>query len=211
MLGVLADLALESEAAQALTLRCAGAMDRQVDVRDEAQFIRLALAVGKYWICKRAPQMVYESMECIGGSAVMDEFIMSRLYRESPINAIWEGCGNVQALDMLRTMEKNPQSFAAYMSELQRNKGKLKVYDEYITRLENDITKTEDYEFRARQLIERMAIAIQGSLLIDSENSLVAEAFCQARMQANQYQMYGTLPKGIDCKAIIERAFPSVL
>ena len=209
MQNVLADLAIESEASLAFTMRMARALDNSGNAHED-NFMRMGTAVGKYWICKRAPGHAYESMECIGGSAVMETSIMPRLYREAPVNAIWEGCGNVQALDVLRAMHKEPESLHAFLSEVKKAKGAHKGFDQFVLGLENEFTNINDMEYRARQIVEKMGLAIQGSLLIQSDNQLIAEGFCESRLTGSGFSMYGTMPKGIDCKAIVDRATPNV-
>ncbi len=210
MQNVLADLAIESEAALAFTMRMARSLDNAGLNAHEDNFMRMGTAVGKYWICKRGPGHAYEAMECIGGSAVMETSIMPRLYREAPINAIWEGCGNVQALDVLRAMQREPESLQAFLAEVNRAKGADKHFDKFVNSLENEFTDLASLEYRARQVVEKMGVAIQGSLLIQADNTLIAEAFCASRLHQNGYNMYGTLPKGIDCGAIVERTTPEV-
>ena len=207
MQNVLADLALESEAALALMMRMAEAMDRQ-DEEHERLLARVGTAIGKYWICKRTPQHAYEAMECIGGSGVMEDCIIPRLFRESPVNAIWEGSGNVQCLDVLRVMAKEPAALEAYMTELAQARGSDSRFDQYLARLQRDLGDTSELEYRSRNLVERLALAMQAALLIRSGDAAVADAFCAGRLDSPDGLNYGTLPKGVDCKRIIERARP---
>lgn len=207
MQNVLADLVLESEAAIALGLRIAHGLD-QPDNEFEQALVRIGTAVGKYWICKRAPQHAYEAMECIGGSGVMEDSIMPRLYREAPVNAIWEGSGNVQCLDMLRAMARSPSSVDAFFAEMTSVKGQHELLDQHVSALKNDLADRQDIEYRARAIVENMALALQASTLLRAGNPLIADAFCQGRLQYRSHQMYGTLPRGIDCRAIIDRAQP---
>jgi len=190
-------------------MRMARALDN-LDDPFEANLMRMGTAVGKYWICKRTPGHAYEAMECIGGSAVMETSLMARLYREAPINAIWEGCGNVQALDVLRALTKEPESLKAFMSEVSKGKGAITEFDDFVKGLEKEFTNPEDFGYRARQIVEKMGLAMQGSLLIQNGNKMIAQAFCLSRMTGDGFQMYGCMPKEIDCKAIIERATPKV-
>ncbi|MCF6216741.1 MAG: acyl-CoA dehydrogenase family protein [Emcibacter sp.] len=211
MQNTLADLILESEAALALTMRIARALDNSENDEQEKLLVRMSTAVGKYWICKRAPGHAYEAMECIGGSGVMEDNIMPRLFRESPINSIWEGSGNVQCLDMLRAMNKNPGSFEAFMSEMEGAKGANRYLDQAINDLGKHFVNQDDMEYRARIIVGKMALAIQASSLIQYADAQVAEAFCAARLSGeNMGWVYGTLPMGIDCPAIIERATPII-
>ncbi|HEX5515518.1 MAG TPA: isovaleryl-CoA dehydrogenase [Gammaproteobacteria bacterium] len=207
MQNVLADLALESEAALAFTLRIAQALDKQ-DQEQERLLARVATAVGKYWICKRTPQHAYEAMECIGGSGVMEDCIMPRLFRESPINAIWEGSGNVQCLDVLRAMGKEPAVVEAFFAEVAEAKGGDPRFDRFLGRLQRDLTDTQDVQYRSRDLVERMALLMQASLLIRAGNAAVADAFCAGRLAEQGGLNYGTLPKGVDCQQIIRRSRP---
>jgi len=211
MQNVLADLILEHEAALALSMRVAKALDNSESNEQEKLFVRITTAVGKYWICKRAPEHAYEAMECIGGSGVMEDTIMPRLFRESPINSIWEGSGNVQCLDMLRAMNKSPKSFDAFMNELNGAFGVNIHLDRAISELKSYFVDQETIEYRARLIVEKMALAIQASCLIQYGDMLVAEAFCNARLSGeNTGWVYGTLPTSVDCQAIIKRATPKV-
>lgn len=207
MQNVLADLALESEAALAFTLRIAQALDNQ-DQEHERLLARVATAVGKYWICKRTPQHAYEAMECIGGSGVMEDCIMPRLFRESPINAIWEGSGNVQCLDVLRAMSKEPAVVEAFFAEVAAAKGNDVRFDRFLERLQRDLTDTQDIQYRSRDLVERMALLMQASLLIRAGNATIADAFCAGRLTEQGRLNYGTLPKSVDCRQVIRRSRP---
>lgn len=209
MQNVLADLALESEAAIALALRIGRGLD-QPGNEFEQLIVRIGTAVGKYWICKRTPLHAYEAMECIGGSAVMEDSIMPRLYREAPVNAIWEGSGNVQCLDMLRAMARTPGSVEALLAELDRVKGQHALLDQHVHALKQDLADKHDIEYRARAIVENMALALQASVLLQAGNTLVADAFCQGRFQSRSHQMFGTLPRGVNCRAIIDRAMPAM-
>ncbi|MCG7198205.1 acyl-CoA dehydrogenase family protein [Marinobacter pelagius] len=209
MQNVLADLALESEAALAYTMRIARALDNQ-DQEHERLLARLATPVGKYWICKRTPNHAYEAMECIGGSGVMEDCIMPRLFRESPVNAIWEGSGNVQCLDTLRAMQKEPDTLEAFFREAAEAKGTDARFDRFLAQLQNDFADISDFQYRARNLVDRMALAMQASLLIRNAPSAVADAFCASRLESNGGMNYGNLPSGTDSEAIIKRATPVV-
>lgn len=205
MQNVLADLALENEAAMTLMMRVARALDQQ-DNEHEQLLARIATPVGKYWICKRTPNHAYEAMEVIGGSGVMETHIMPRLFRESPVNAIWEGSGNVQCLDILRALNKQPEVLEAYFAELARAKGANQQLDHYIKSMQQAFRQTDDLEYRARNLADRMALALQGALLVQYAPDYVADAFCAGRLGEHSGLNYGNLPRGLDCKAIIERA-----
>lgn len=211
MQNVLADLIIENEAALALSMRVARALDNSESNEQEKLFVRITTAIGKYWICKRTPEHAYEAMECIGGSGVMEDNIMPRLFRESPINSIWEGSGNVQCLDMLRAINKTPQTFDAFMNELKGAYGLNKYLDRAINELESYFIDQKTIEYRARLIVEKMALAIQASCLIQYGDTLIAEAFCNARLSGeNTGWVYGTLPESVDCQAIIKRATPKI-
>ena len=207
MQNVLADLALESEAALTLTMRMARAMDRR-DFEQEDLLVRLVTAVGKYWICKRTPNHAYEAMECIGGSGVMEDSMMPRLYREAPVNTIWEGSGNVQCLDVLRAISKTPAVIDAFFAEVAQARGANAALDQLVAGLLKDLRNVRDVEYRARDLVDRMALSLQASLLIRHAPSFVSDAFCQSRLQQAGHHNYGTLPSGVDCAAILARASP---
>ena len=207
MRNVLADLVLENEGALALTMRLARAMDNRAD-RHEDLLVRLCTAVGKYWICKRTPNHAYEAMECIGGSGVIEDSPLPRLFRESPVNAIWEGSGNVQCLDVLRAMQKTPEVVEAFFREVAIAKGASAMLDRWIGVLQEEFNDLADVEYRARGIVDRMALAIQAALLVQHAPPHVADAFCASRLAGGGHRNYGTLPRGVDCAAIIERATP---
>ena len=209
MQNVLADLALESEAAIAMTLRLARALDHR-DEEQEGLLLRLATGLGKYWICKRTPQHAYEAMECIGGSGVMEDSPMPRLFRESPVNAIWEGSGNIQCLDLLRALHKEPRVLEAYLAEVESARGADPALDRLVAMLLRELQDHEDLEFRSRALADRMALALQASLLLRHAPGFVADAFCRSRLESLGHHQVGALPRGVDCAAIIARAMPKV-
>ena len=209
MQNVLADLVIEHEAALALTMRIGRALDVGDASEQEKMLVRVGTAIGKYWICKRTPAHAVEAMECIGGSGVMEDCIMPRLFRESPVNSIWEGSGNVQCLDMLRAMSRNPGSVEAYMDEVKAAAGADRRLDQYVSNLGRELKDAEDIEYRARRVVEKMALALQGSLLVRYGNMAVADAFCAARLGGDTSGLtFGALPRGVDCAAIIQRAAP---
>lgn len=211
MQNVLADLIIEQEAALALTMRIGRALDNSAHDEQEKLLVRMGTAVGKYWICKRTPGHAYEAMECIGGMGVMEDGIMPRLYREAPINTIWEGSGNVQCLDMLRAMSRNPGSLEAFIAEISKAKDLHPQMEPAVSDLIQEFKSQENMEYRARAIVEKMALAIQASTLLQFGNETVADAFCRSRLGKNTSGwVYGTLPEGIDCKAIIERATPVI-
>jgi len=208
MQNVLADLALDSEAALTLTLRLARGLDNRQDEQEDL-LLRVATAIGKYWICKRTPNHAYEAMECIGGSGVMEDGPMPRLFRESPVNAIWEGSGNVQCLDVLRAVAKTPQVLSALFAEFDKAKGGHAALDRHVEALKRDLADSAEAEFRARDLVDRMAIGLQAALLLTSAPDYVAEPFIASRLDSHGHRNYGTLPRGADCKRIIERGMPA--
>ncbi len=209
MQNVLADLALESEAALALTMRMARAMDQRSDEQEDL-LVRLVTAVGKYWICKRAPNHAYEAMECIGGSGVMEDSMLPRLYREAPVNAIWEGSGNVQCLDVLRAMTKTPAVIDAFFAEVAAVRGTHAALDAVLVGLAQELKDSRELEYRARDIVDRMALALQASLLIRHAPAFVSDAFCQSRLAQRGQHNYGTLARGVNCAAILARATPSL-
>ena len=208
MQNVLADLALESEAAMTLTMRMARAMDQQ-DQEHERLLARIATPIGKYWICKRTPNHAYEAMEVIGGMGVMENTIMPRLFRESPVNAIWEGSGNVQCLDILRAVQKEPRVLEAYFAELTKGTGVDRRYDSFVNDLKAHFKQTpqQEWQYQARYFADHMALALQGALLIQHAPNCIADAFCASRLTAHSSANYGCLPSGTDTQAILSRAF----
>jgi putative acyl-CoA dehydrogenase len=209
MQNVLADLAVESEAATALMARLARAYDRAATDEQERAFARIATAVGKFWVCKRAPAHVVEALECLGGNGYVEESIMPRLYREAPLNSIWEGSGNVMCLDVLRAIQREPQSLEALRGELASAKGTDPNYDRLLARLERELTLSEEIEGRARQIVELLAVALQAAVLLRAGVTAVTDAFLATRVARNGGQIYGTLPAGADCRALIDRAQPA--
>lgn len=209
MQNVLADLALEQEGSLAFTMRIARALDNQHD-ESEQLLMRLGTAVGKYWICKRTPNHAYEAMECIGGSGVMENSIFPRMFRESPVNAIWEGSGNVQCLDVLRAITKTPAVIDIFFNEVDKAQGANRTLDQFVGKLKKEFTNLSDIEYRARNIVDRLALAIQGSLLVRNGNSMISDLFCASRMQDNGGHNFGTMPKEGNCASIIERARPTL-
>ena len=207
MQNVLADLALESEAALAMSMRVARAMDHRADEHEDL-LVRLVTAVGKYWICKRTPNHAYEAMECIGGSGVMEDSMMPRLYREAPVNAIWEGSGNVQCLDVLRALSKTPAVIDAFFAEVSKAQGAHPALDRFVAALATDLKDLREFEYRARDVVDRMALALQACLLARNAPAFVSDAFCRSRLEQLGHHNYGTLPRGVDVAAIIARATP---
>jgi putative acyl-CoA dehydrogenase len=208
MASVLADLAIESEATTTVALRLAGATDRaQRGDEREAAFRRLALAVTKYWVCKQAPAHAAEALECLGGNGYVEESGMPRLYREAPLGSIWEGSGNVAALDALRALARQPESAEAFFAELDAAAGADRRLDEAIARLRKDAV--EPSEAAARRLAEAMAVTLQGALLVRYGHPAVADAFAATRLAGDRGHAYGTLPAGIRTQDILARATPA--
>ncbi|HLD65917.1 MAG TPA: acyl-CoA dehydrogenase family protein [Pseudomonas sp.] len=207
MQNVLADLALESEAALVLTLRMGRALDQPHDEQED-KFARLVTAVGKYWICKRAPAMINEAAECLGGAGYVEETILPRLYREAPVNSTWEGSGNVQCLDVLRALSKEPGVLDALFIELGDGHGDARLKAQ-IGRLQAAFSDTTDIQYRARQLTEEVAITLQAKLLLEAGNATVSDAFIASRLGAGG-RVYGTLPRGVDVEALVARSTPQL-
>ncbi|EOD67586.1 acyl-CoA dehydrogenase family protein [Amycolatopsis vancoresmycina] len=205
MANVLADLVLEAEAATTVAMRLAAAGDRPGDAQEQA-FRRLGLAVSKYWVCKRAPVHAAEALECFGGNGYVEESGMPRLYREAPLSSIWEGSGNVAALDALRAMGRQPESVAAFFAEVELAAGGDARLDDAVDRLRKELTDLAGVEYRARRLVEAMALVLQGSLLVRHGHPAVADAFCASRFGGDWGIAFGTLPAGVDTGAIVERA-----
>lgn len=207
MQNVLADMAVEVEAALALGLRVARAMDRMDDPA-EAALARIGTAVAKYWNTKRCPSLVVEALECHGGPGYVEESIMPRLYREAPLNSIWEGSGNVMGLDVLRAMGREAEAITAVMAELEKARGNHPNLDRAIDDLRHELADPEGLEARMRMVTEMMALTLQGALLTRHGDSAVADAFCASRLAPRYRGAFGTLPKGLDLDAIISRALP---
>jgi putative acyl-CoA dehydrogenase len=205
MQNVLADLALESEAALALTMRMGRALDNPFDEQEE-KFARLVTAIGKYWICKRAPEMVAEASECLGGAGYVEETIMPRLYRDAPVNSIWEGSGNVQCLDVLRALSKEAGVLEVLFAELGDGHGDVRL-QHHIKGLQTAFTDKGDIQYRARQLTEDVAVALQAKLLLEAGNDKVSDAFIASRLAGNG-RAFGTLPRGLDISALLARSAP---
>jgi putative acyl-CoA dehydrogenase len=207
MQAVLADLAVESEAATALAMRLASSFDAGSAVGSgERDFRRLAVAVGKYWVCKRTPVLVGEALECLGGNGYVEESGLPRLYREAPLNSIWEGSGNVNALDVLRALAREPATVDAYFAEVTLASGADSRLDAAIERCRKAVIEAD--EAAARRLVEALALVLQGSLLVRYAPAAVADAFCATRLDGDWGHAFGTLPSGLDPAAIVARATP---
>jgi putative acyl-CoA dehydrogenase len=212
MRNVLADLAVEGEAAALLAMRLAGAFDRAAGDAREAAFRRLATAAAKYWVCKRAPAVAAEALECLGGNGYVEESGMPRLYREAPLNSLWEGAGNVNCLDVLRAMSRRPQAVQAVLDEVAPARAADSRLERAAALLEGELgglaADPERLEAGARRLAERLALVLQGALLVRHGHPAVADAFCASRLGGDRGSAFGTLPPGLDLAAIVERATP---
>jgi putative acyl-CoA dehydrogenase len=203
MTNVLADLCIDSEAATVLALRLARAYDE-----DAVAFRRLATAVAKYWVCKATPPLVAEALECIGGNGYVEESVLPRLFRESPLNSIWEGAGNVQALDVLRAVERQPESLEAVFAEIDAAVGADARLDAAVAELRAELAEAADGA-NARRVVERLALCLAGALLLRA-GSPVADAFCLTRLAGEGRRAYGTLPRGIEAASVVERHLPVI-
>ncbi|UOY00486.1 acyl-CoA dehydrogenase family protein [Blastococcus sp. PRF04-17] len=201
MQNVLADLAVESEAATALAIRLAAALDA-----GEGAFLRLAGAAAKFWVCKRTPGVVAEAMEVLGGNGYVEESGLPRLYRQAPLNSIWEGSGNVIALDVLRAMGRSSESLAAVSAEIELARGVDGRFDDAVKRLHAELGDPEALPFRARRVAGLLALCLQGSLLLRYAPAAVADVFCATRLGGDWAAVLGTLPAGPAVGKIVERA-----
>ena len=208
MTNVLADLAVESEAATALVMRLARAYDRQDDPQETA-FRRLITPAAKYWVCKRGPFAAAEAMEVLGGNGYVEEGMLARLYREMPLNSIWEGSGNVMCLDVLRAAAKTPAALDTLFDEIGPAAGADRRLDAHVAALKHRLGQEGAVESQARRLVEAMILALQGALLVRHGDPAVADAFCAARLAGDHGGAFGTLPAGADLRRIAERALPA--
>ena len=207
MRNVIADLAVEAEAATVLAMRMAGATDAAAR-GDERQTLlrRIGLAAAKYWVCKRATPHAAEAMECLGGNGYAEDSGMPRLYREAPLMGIWEGSGNVSALDTLRAMATRPECVEVLFDELGTTAGQDRRLDGHVERLRSALSDPATAEYRARTIAESISLALQGSLLVRYGHPAVAEAFLATRVAGDWGGAFGTLPAGLDLAPIIERS-----
>jgi len=206
MQNLLADLALESEAATALGFRLARGFDESEFNEEAKLFTRAATAIGKFWNCKRAVFAVGEALEVLGGNGYVEESVLPRLYRDIPVNSIWEGSGNVQCLDVLRSMKKEPESIEAVFNELDAAKGLNDFFDKFLLNLKDEFSNLDNLEFRARIIVEKFALLLQAKVLLKTAPAFLAEAFCQSRLAEGKNLNFGTLPVGIEVGKIIERS-----
>jgi putative acyl-CoA dehydrogenase len=218
MAAVLADLALESEAATTVAMRLAGAADRasRGDAA-EAALLRLVLPAAKYWVCKRTPMVAAEALECLGGNGYVEESGMPRLYRDAPLNSVWEGSGNVTALDVLRALVRSPGSADALLAEIELAAGGDRRLDAATARLRRELKEAADGEgaqYRARRLAGLITLTLQASLLVRHAPAAVADAFCASRLGSEPSGgpggPFGALPDGLDLDPVLSRARVSV-
>ncbi|HEU0180679.1 MAG TPA: acyl-CoA dehydrogenase family protein, partial [Agromyces mariniharenae] len=209
MQAVVADLALESEAATVTAMRLARAYDDDADAAEQA-FRRLATAVSKYWVCKRGPGHASEALECLGGNGYTEAFPLARRYREQPLLAIWEGSGNVIALDVLRVLAREPEAFDAFFGVVADATGEYPALDLEVAEAQAVVLEVSrdpaSGAVRARELTERLALVLQASLLAQHAPAAVADAFVRSRIEGDGGTMYGALPPGLDTAAILARA-----
>jgi putative acyl-CoA dehydrogenase len=206
MRNVAADLAVESEALMWMSMRLAAALDRAASDPAEALLSRIGTPVAKYWACKRAPAFVAETVECHGGNGFIADHLMERLYREAPLNGIWEGTGNVICLDVLRAMQREPATVGIFLEEVARARGGNVQLDAYVAKLTRRLADLGGLEPVTRRVVEMMAFALQASLLVRHSSSAVADAFCATRLDGEWGHAFGTMPDGLDTRTIIDRA-----
>jgi putative acyl-CoA dehydrogenase len=204
MTNVLADLALECEAATVLTMRLARAYDESDEV--SLALRRVVTPAAKFWICKRAPFLALEAMEVLGGNGYVEESVLPRIYREMPVNSIWEGSGNIMCLDVLRAIERAPKAAAILQHELGGGEPRLKSFADRLQKRLSGADRND--ESQARVLVRDLVLALQAALLIKHAPAAVADAFCAARLNGEGGGAFGTLPRGLDLRAIVERASP---
>ena len=209
MQNVIADLAVESEAATALTMRLAAAVDERNNAH-EAALRRIALPLAKFWVCKRTPMMVAEALECLGGNGYVEESGLPLLYREAPLNSVWEGSGNVNALDVLRALGREPQALEAWINEVGAARGEDPRLDRAIDTALSLLGDAEALEVNARRLAGQMAACLQGALLVQHAPAAVADAFCATRLGGDYNGTLGTLPPSSALREIVERTTPVV-
>jgi putative acyl-CoA dehydrogenase len=208
MRNVLADLCLESEAATSLAMRVAHAFDRSAEDLQAQKFTRIATAIAKYWVTKRAPAVVAEALECLGGNGYVEESPLARLYRDAPLNSLWEGAGNIQCLDVLRAMQKDPATAEALHQEIASAKGFNSNFDRFTGPLVVTKKMVADAEFGARLFVEKMALALQAATLIRNGNQRIADIFCSARLTGTAGLAFGTLRSSDGVATLLERAMP---
>jgi putative acyl-CoA dehydrogenase len=208
MANVLADLALESEASTVLAMRLAAAVDKSDDPHEQA-LRRIGLPLAKFWVCKRAPFMIAEALECLGGNGYVEESGMPLLFRESPLNSIWEGSGNVNALDLLRALAHSPEAIEAWMVEVGESRGADRALDAAIEDVLTSLSDLSDVERRARRLAARMAQCLHGALLVRYGPAEVADAWCASRLGGDWAGTFGTMSRDVPYAKILSRGLPS--
>ena len=210
MTNVIADLAVEVEAATWLAFRFVHALDREAESESERLLGRIGAPIAKYWVCKRATPMVAEALECHGGNGFIEDHLMARLYREAPLNGIWEGTANVVCLDVLRAIQRQPACVPALLDELRSDKGGDPRYDAFLAELEKDIADILRTESTARWFVERIALALSASLLIRNAPHDIADAFVASRLAGPWSGHFGTLPRSISTQKIAYRVAPQL-
>lgn len=210
MVNVLADLALETEAAMLVGLRLAATADQPDDASEQA-LRRIGLAIEKFWVCKRTPMMVAEALECLGGNGYVEESGMPLLLRESPVNSVWEGSGTVNALDALRALTRSRETLEAWAGEVSGVRGADTRLDASVNEVLTELANLDDAEARARMLASRMAVILQAVQLVKFSDPAVADAFCASRLGGEWAGTFGTLPASLDLKRITDRAMPVTL
>ena len=210
MANVVADMALEVEAATWLAFRFVAALDRESTSESERLLARIGAPVAKYWNCKRAPAVVAEAVECHGGNGFIEDHLMARLYREAPLNGIWEGTGNVICLDVLRSMTREPDCIPALFDELETAAGADRTYDACAATLQDELSNLRKHEGQARRLVERIALLLSASLLLRHAQPEVADAFIATRLAGGWAGQFGDLPANLDAARIARRAVPEV-
>jgi putative acyl-CoA dehydrogenase len=208
MANVVADMALEVEAATWLGFRFVAALDRESKSEGERLLTRIGAPIAKYWNCKRAPAIVVEAVECHGGNGFIEDHLMARLYREAPLNGIWEGTGNVICLDVLRSMTREPDCIPALFDELKAAAGADRTFDACVASLQDEFSDLRKHEGQARRLVERLALLLSASLLLRYASHEVADAFIVTRLAGGWAGQFGDLPVGLDAARIARRAVP---
>jgi len=206
MQNVLADLALETEAATLLALRLARALDRSAHDPQERLLARILTPVAKYWLAKRNPAFMFEAMECLGGNGYVEEAPLARFYREAPVNSIWEGSGNVACLDVLRSMQKQPDSVAVLLRELREGASGERRLSRFVDAIETQLAETDGIEQHARRIVEMAALALQAGLMAQHAAPAAADAFVSSRVDGDWGHAFGTLPRSARCEEIIARS-----
>jgi putative acyl-CoA dehydrogenase len=206
MRNVVADLAVESEALMWMSMRLAHALDRSEADPAERLLSRICTPVAKYWACKRAPHFVAEALECHGGNGFIEDHPIARLYREAPLNGIWEGTGNVICLDVLRSVQREPETVAVFLDEVGSTRGADPRLDAFTRDVADRLGRPDELETGARRVIEMMAFALQASLMVRYSTPATADAFCATRLDGDWGRAFGTMPKGIDTRSIVDRA-----